>query len=443
MKHTLKIQYLSVTELAPYAGNARSHSTEQIAQIAKSMRAFGFMNPILIDAKNTLIAGHGRLMAAKQLGLEQVPAVRIEHLSEAEQRAYMLADNKISDNAGWDNSLLKVELEYLMSADIDFEVDLTGFSTPELNLIMAPANDEALEPQIPDTPSLDQTVSEIGDIWDLGRHRIACGDCRDTELVSRLMQGQQARMVITDPPYNVPITGHVCGLGKAQHAEFSMAAGEMSSAQFTEFLTTSIGTAAEHCQDGALLFVFMDWRHLPELQAAATQLNLTSLNLCIWVKSNGGMGSLYRSQHELVLVLKKGKASHINNVELGKNGRYRTNVWSYAGMNAFGQGRDQALSMHPTVKPTAMIADAIQDVSHHGELVLDFFLGSGTTLLAAQQCHRRCYGIELDPRYVDVALQRWIALTDEQPVHQATGQTFEQLRLSRLNPTTTEENHHG
>jgi len=431
----LTIEYLPTEQLIAYAGNARTHSPKQIQQIANSLRTFGFMNPVLVDAKNQLIAGHGRLLAAKQLGLPRVPVVRFDHLNEAQQRAYALADNKIAENADWDRSLLRVELEFLMTAEIDFDVDLTGFSTPEINLILNPAEEALPDVPIPDTPLAEHTVSVPGDLWILGRHRVLCGDCRDATGIARLLDGEQARMVITDPPFNVPVGGHVCGLGKHQHDDFAMASGEMSPAEFTEFLAASLGAMAGGCVDGALLYCCIDWRHLSELHAASAALKLTAINLCTWIKTNAGMGSLYRSQHELVWVFKHGKAPHINNVELGKHGRYRTNVWNYAGQNAFGADRDEALAIHPTVKPVAMIRDAIQDVSHHGDIVLDGFLGSGTTLLAAHQCKRRGYGVEFDPRYVDVAVHRWMTLTGEHAVHAESGLTFEQERERRLATT--------
>jgi DNA modification methylase len=427
----LHIEYLPIWNLHCYRGNARTHSPGQIHQIANSIKAFGFITPLLVDAENQLIAGHGRLLAAKQLGLHRIPVIRVDHLDEAQRHAYMLADNRIAENAGWDKQLLRVELEFLMRADIDFDVDLTGFSTPEINLLINPSNEPADEVDVPDPPPAGEAVSGSGDVWILGPHRIICGDCRDHQVVARLLDGNQTRIVITDPPYNVPIAGHVCGLGKHQHDNFAMAAGEMSPAQFTQFLQDSLGAMTDSCVDGALVYCFMDWRHLPELYSATAALNLSPINLCAWVKSNAGMGSLYRSQHELVLVLKKGDAPHVNNVELGKHGRYRTNVWNYAGMNSFGADRDEALALHPTVKPVAMIRDAIQDVSNHGDIVLDGFLGSGTTLLAAHQCKRRCFGIELDPRYIDVAIERWIALTGDSAVHVESGLTFTEQRERR------------
>jgi DNA modification methylase len=401
--------------VTPYAGNARTHSKKQVGEIAKSIKTFGFINPVVIDAQGGLVAGHGRWLAAKSMGLPQVPAIRADHLTPTQLRAYALADNKIAENAGWDTSLLRIELGDLMKLDLDFSIDTTGFSIPEIDLIVHGADALDVPPKSPPIPA--HTVTLPGDIWKLGRHYVICGDARETDAIERVLNGSRIAMVLTDPPYNVKIDGHVSGLGETQHREFAMASGEMSPAQFTTFLTESVQRMAGVCADGALLYLFMDWRHLPELQAATNAANLHPLNLCVWVKSNGGMGSLYRSQHELVWVVKNGNAPHTNNVELGKHGRYRTNVWQYAGMNSFGAERDDALRLHPTVKPVAMIRDAMLDASHPQDWVLDSFLGSGTTLLAAEQCGRRCLGIELDPAYVDVALERWYGLSGTEPVH--------------------------
>jgi DNA modification methylase len=432
-----QIVHIPVEDAVPYARNARTHSPAQIRQVANSIRAFGFINPIVIDQEGTIIAGHGRVLAAKELGLATVPAIRVEHLSEAELRAYRLADNKIPENAGWSTELLRIELEYLTQVDLDFDVDLTGFSTPEIDILLGPAEDEAVaEAPPPPLPLPDETITRPGDLWQLGPHRIISGDCRDASLIDRLMAGGSAGMVITDPPYNVPIEGHVCGLGKTKHDEFGMASGEMSPEAFTDFLTTSLGQLARASREGAVHFTFIDWRHLPELLAAGRSVYDSLLNLCVWAKTNGGMGSLYRSQHELVFVFRKGSDSHINNVQLGKHGRYRTNVWNYPGVNAFGTERDEALAMHPTVKPVRLVADAIMDVSKRGDIVLDGFLGSGTTILAAEQTGRVGYGVELDPRYVDVALRRWIEATGELPVHVETGRSFTELETVRVEQTS-------
>lgn len=432
MSEDLYITYTAPETLAPYARNARTHTKDQIRQIARSIRSFGFINPVIVDSKGMIVAGHARVLAAMELGLSKVPVIQIDNLSEAQKRAYILADNKLAENAGWDNDLLRVELEYLSRVNVDIDVDLTGFSVPELDLLFSPAND-ASEPEEPPPwpPSPVETVSRTDDLWQLGPHRIICGDCRDPAVIDLLMAEEQARMVITDPPYNVPIDGHVGGLGKHHHPDFAMASGEMSSAVFSNFLVEALGQLARVSTEGSLHYVFMDWRHISELLAAGDQAYDKLLNLCVWAKTNGGMGSLYRSQHELVFLFKKGQAPHLNNIELGKHGRYRTNLWSYAGVNAFGSERNQALDMHPTVKPVRMIADAICDVSRRGDIVLDGFLGSGTTLIAAEQTARICYGVEIDPRYVDVALRRWAEATGTSPIRLASGKSFEAVAAGR------------
>jgi DNA modification methylase len=423
----LAVEYLPPDALVPYLGNARQHSAEQLRQIARSISEFGFVTAVVVDAQNRVIAGHGRLLAAKSLNLTRVPVVRITHLTETQLRAYRLADNKIAENATWDDGLLRVELDFLMSPEVNFDVDLTGFSTPEIDLLIGDEASAVPEPPLPDGFESMPVISQLGDIWQLGPHRVACGDCRDHALLANLFCGERAAMVLTDPPYNVPIQGNVSGLGKLTHPEFKMASGEMSSGQFIGFLKESIGAALSVGSAGALVYVCMDWRHLWELQEAGKSLGLNLVNLAVWVKTNAGMGSLYRSQHELIAIFKKGSSQHVNNVELGRHGRNRSNVWQYAGMNAFGKDRDQSLALHPTVKPIALVMDAIKDVTEHGDIVFDGFLGSGTTVLAAHKTYRRGFGVEFDPRYVDVSLQRWIALTGQKPLLATTGQPFDEV----------------
>ena len=429
----LDIQYILTEQLTPYKGNARTHSKEQVKQIARSIEAFGFINPILVDGTNHIVAGHGRLMAAEKLGLKTVPCVQVDHLNEDERRAYILADNKRAENAGWDPDLLKIELTYLSQVEVHVDVDLTGFSMPEIDLLMGTCDKNIEDPPIPVTPSRDETIVCESDLWQLGPHRLICGDCREAKIIKQLMLGDRARLVFTDPPYNVPIDGHARGLGKDRHTDFAMACGEMSSDEFTDFLSSSLGSLALASQDGALHYVCMDWRHMNELLSAGRAVYSELINLCIWNKSSGGMGSLYRSKHELVFVFKKGRGSHINNIELGKHGRYRTNVWDYPGVNSFGEGRDEALAIHPTVKPVQLIADAILDTSRRGEIILDGFTGSGSTLLATEQTGRVFRGVEIDPRYVDVTLKRWVEHTGEQPVHEVTGLTYSEL-VAQLTP---------
>lgn len=430
MEKHLVVEYVPINQLKPYAGNPRIHSRQQIRQITRSLTKFGFITPVLVDEDYQIIAGHGRLLAAKELGLNVAPCICINHLSEVEKRAYLLADNKLCENAGWDPSLLRVELEYLSQIDIDIE--LTGFSIPEIDELLTLGNSGESEVPIPETPTPESTVTRPDDVWQLGPHRLICGDCRERQVLERLTGHRKARLVITDPPYNVRINGHAGGLGRVQHREFAMASGEMSQEAFTTFLTDSLAQFARSSLDGALHYVFMDWRHIEELLSAAQAVYGAEamMNLCVWRKSNGGMGSLYRSQHELVFVFKKGQIPHINNVELGKNGRYRTNVWDYVGVNTFGGDRD-ALALHPTAKPVRLIADAMLDASKRGDIVLDGFAGAGSTLLAAEHTGRIFRGIEIDPAYVDVTARRWCDHTGEPAIHAETGQSFDEMRATR------------
>ncbi|MCB1483415.1 MAG: ParB N-terminal domain-containing protein [Hyphomicrobiaceae bacterium] len=430
----LEVVHLPVASLHPYSRNARTHSQKQITQIAASIRTFGFNNPVLIDKDGVIIAGHGRVAAAKYLGLESVPVIRLEHMSEAQKRAYILADNKLAEKAGWDSDILAIELQNLMEFDLDFDISITGFEMPEIDvLISGPSSKPEKADPLDAVPALAETsITRPGDIWQIGPHRLICGNALERETYTRLLDGEQAQMVFTDPPYNVPIDGHVSGLGKVQHREFAMASGEMSKFEFTGFLRAVFGNLAAASIDGAIHFVAMDWRHMAEVLEASQGPYSELKNLCVWAKSNGGMGSLYRSQHELFFVFKSGTAAHINNVELGKHGRYRTNVWSYAGANAFGASRDDDLAMHPTVKPVALAADAILDCSKRKAIVLDAFAGSGTTLVAAHKTGRRGYGIELDPLYCDVIIRRLSKAAGLAAIHAETGRSFAEMEQAVL-----------
>ncbi|SDK65277.1 site-specific DNA-methyltransferase [Aliiruegeria lutimaris] len=404
------IIYVAIGDLTPWARNARTHSKKQVRQIAESIETFGFTNPVLIDERYTILAGHGRVEAAKLLGMGEVPCLRLDHMRAEEKRAYVLADNKLPLNAGWDEDLLAAELGALMSSDLDFDIGITGFSIPEIDGIM-----EAVAPEEPGDPE-DDVVPEAaprrvhpGDVWQLGRHRLICGDALDRKDVDLLMDGEVARMVFSDPPYNVPIDGHVGNSGKVQHREFAMASGEMSKPELTRFLASALRNLSDHAMEGSIHFLCMDWRHVEEMLEAGQAVYDELKNLVVWVKDNDGMGSFYRSRHELVFVFKKGSAPHVNTFELGQHGRYRTNVWQYRGVNTMRAGRMEELSLHPTVKPVQMIADAIRDVSGRGEIVLDIFGGSGSTLIAAEKTGRRGYLCELDPVYCDRILARWEA----------------------------------
>jgi DNA modification methylase len=431
--HMTAVEHRSTASLKPYARNARRHSKRQVKQIADSITRFGFTNPVLISDDGEIIAGHGRVEAAKLLGLKTVPTLRLSHLSETERRAYVLADNKLALNAGWDQDILAIELQGLI--DLDFDVELTGFSLAEVDLVLDAAHESdpagAAGPEDAIPPMGATAVSRTGDIWALGRHRLLCGDARLAADYERVLEGLEADLVFTDPPYNVPIDGHVCGAGRVRHREFAMGVGEMSEAAFTGFLEETLGCAARASRDGAIAFVCMDWRHLPELFAAGKTVFSELKNLCVWNKTNGGMGTFYRSKHELVCVFKVGEAPHTNTFGLGDTGRYRTNVWDYPGISSLGADRSAVLEMHPTVKPTALVADAIRDCSRRGDIVLDPFAGSGTTLIAAESCGRLARVIEYDPLYCDVIVKRYERLTGKSAMLADTGATFEVVEANR------------
>ncbi len=432
----LAVTYLAIADLKPYARNPRTHSKKQIKQIADSIQTFGWTNPILIDRDGGVIAGHGRLEAAKLLGLDQVPTIRLEDLSEAQKRAYVIADNKLAENAGWDRDLLGLELQGLLELDTDFDITLTGFEMGEIDVLIDGLDADSDADTDDDVPPVDldrPAVTRPGDLWLLGPHKLLCADAMEAVSYLKLLGDTDAQMVFADPPYNVKITGHVSGLGAVKHREFAMASGEMTRNEFTRFLARVFDHLALFSADGSIHFICIDWRHIGEVIAAGSDAYTELKNLCIWAKTNGGMGSLYRSQHELVFVFKAGTGSHINNVELGKHGRYRTNLWSYAGINSFGKDRHEALAMHPTVKPIALVADAIKDCSNRGGLIVDPFAGSGTTIMAAEKTGRVAAVLELDPAYVDVAITRWRLLTGDEALHANTGLTFEEMRARRVN----------
>lgn len=435
----LHIEYLELDILVPRVSNPRTHSADQIAQIARSIERFGFTNPLLIDEAGGIVAGHGRVLAAKQLGLTNLPCVRLASMSEAEIRAYVIADNRLAENAGWDRELLAIEFAYLDELDLDFDLTITGFDLPEIDMLLdeharAGAGDADHDDDVPG-PLDGPAVTRAGDVWLIGEHRLICGDALELRTYQGLMGNERAQVVFTDPPYNVRISGHVSGLGKVQHREFAQASGEMSRDEFTRFLAQALGLMASHAVDGSLHYICMDWRHMGELLEAGDASYSELKNLCVWAKTNGGMGSLYRSQHELVFVFKAGDGAHINNIELGKHGRNRTNLWTYQGVNSFGEGRSD-LALHPTVKPVALVADAIRDASHRGQIVLDPFAGSGSTLIAAERTGRRARAIELDPLYCDVIAARMAQVCGLEARLEASGESFEHVATRRAQETS-------
>lgn len=426
-----RIEMVPIGSLRPNPRNARKHSKKQIEQIVQSIRRLGFLNPILVDDNELILAGHGRLAAALLLGLKHIPVIRFFHLTNAQKRAYLIADNKLAEQAGWDREMLAIELGEL--ADLlpveGLDVSLTGFEVPEIDLLLADMNPKPLpEDVLPAIPS--KAVTRCGDLWQLEKHRILCGDSRDAAAVTRLMNGTKAAAVFCDPPFNVRVSS-IGGRGRVRHREFAFASGEMSPKQFRAFLTETLGNGARISTEGAVHFVCMDWRHIVDLIEVGHELYDAMLNLVVWNKTNAGQGSFYRSQHELIAVFRVGGGSHRNNVELGRFGRNRSNVWTYAGVNTFGRDRAKFLASHPTIKPVALVADALLDCTARGDVVLDQFVGSGTTILAAEKIGRVGYGIEYEPTYVDVAIARWQEHTKLEATLVGDGRTFSEIRLDR------------
>jgi DNA modification methylase len=427
------VTYLPLGSIVADPGNPRKHAREQIDAIARSIDAFGFNAPILVDKSTRVVAGHGRLEAAKLLGLRKVPVIRLEHLSAQQAKAYMLADNKLTDRSSWDDAKVAIVLKELSEITLDFEIEDTGFETPDIDLRIQSLEepDDAKDPADEFEAAEGPPVSRLDDVWNLGPHRLYCGNALEPRSYEVLLAGEKAAAVFTDPPYNVRVKDHVSGKGARKHREFPMASGEMAEDEFRRFLMNAFNLLAAHSNDGATFFACMDWRHAFEIISSIRAIDCELMNLCIWVKTNGGMGSLYRSRHELVFVFGKPDAKRVNNVQLGKHGRNRTNVWNYPGMNSFPRrGRRRGLDLHPTVKPIAMVSDAILDVTQRGDIVLDPFCGSGTTILAAERTGRRGYAIELDPGHVDTAVARWERMTKRTAVH-ASAKTFEVIRAER------------
>jgi DNA modification methylase len=429
----LRVVYRRIDDLKLDPNNPRRHSKKQIRQIGNSIETFGFNVPILIDRFGNVIAGHGRLLAAMERGITEVPTLCLDHLTPAQARAFMIADNRLTEIATWDDRLLAQQLKELSLLDLDFSLELTGFEMGEIDLRIESLedlpehdNDPAdILPELPAGPS----ISRIGDLWRLGPHHVLCGNALDTEAFQALLGDERAAMVFTDPPYNVPIDGHASGLGAIHHRPFPMASGEMSEAEFTAFLAQAFRNFVAYSSEGSLHYACMDWRHLNEILAAGREVYDELKNVCVWIKTNAGMGSLYRSQHELVLVFKHRRGSHRNNVQLGQFGRNRSNVWHYPGVNSFARcgAEGNLLALHPTVKPVALVAEAILDCTGRGDIVLDAFLGSGTTVIAADRSGRRCFAMELDPGYVDTAVRRWQVLTGGSALHAASGRSFDDL----------------
>jgi DNA modification methylase len=423
-----RIDLVAIESLKLNPRNARTHSKRQIKLIAGSLKAFGFINPVLVDESGMIIAGHGRVAAAKLIGMTEVPVLRIDHLSDDEKRAYVLADNQLAARAGWEPEILAIELQHLTEIAVDLDLTVTGFEMPQIDLILEKAKAPKPEDEVQPIDRTGRAVTRPGDLWRLGPHRIHCANSLEMASYGALMGEALANIVVADPPYNVKIAGFVSKSARMAHRNFAMAVGEMSE---DTFLTSAMTCVSRFYAAGAVQFWFQDWRHQYELFTAARALRLELLNTCVWVKDNAGMGGFYRSQHEFTGVLKVPGAPHRNNVELGKHGRDRSNVWEYPSAATFSKSSEEGRlnELHPTVKPIALIADALLDCSIRGDIVLDPFLGSGTTLMAAERTRRICRAIEIDPLYVDVAIRRWRRMTGEEAVHAVSGADFGALEL--------------
>ena len=427
-----QIEWALIATIRPNPKNARTHSRKQIRQIAASIRKLGFLNPLIVDEANMILAGHGRLEAARLEGLTHVPIIRFDHLSEAQKRAYVIADNKIAEQAGWNREMLAIELGELINLlpVEELDVSITGFETAEIDLLFADVASSQPGPEDVIPPFPKTAVTRRGDMWLLGKHRLLCGDAREPKDFDRAMSGALAAAVFCDPPYNLRVRA-IGGRGRVQHSEFAFASGEMTQTQFRNFLSQTLSNGVRVSVEGAVHFVCMDWRHIGALIEVGRELYGDMLNIVAWIKSNAGQGSFYRSQHEFIGVFRVGEESHRNNVELGRFGRNRSNVWTYAGVNTFGKGRKEALAAHPTVKPVALVADALLDCTARGDVALDQFAGSGTTILAAGKVARVAVGIEYEPRYVDVAILRWQRMTKLEAILAGDGRSFEDIASAR------------
>jgi DNA modification methylase len=420
LRHDLSPTLLPIDKLKPLGRETRRHSKQQIRKLAASLNEYGLVFPILVDAQRRVIAGWGLVAAAQQIGLVEVPTVTISDLTEVQLRSLRLALNRLCEDASWDDQALRLEFSDLITLDPQVDLQMTGFAMGQIDSLLSSAEDE--EDDLPEMHA--DPITKPGDMWILGEQRVFCADATQAGSFVRLLKDEQAQTVFADPPYNVPINGNVSGLGRVTHGEFAMASGEMSADEFEAFLATIFTHLIQHTANGSIHFVCIDWRGIGPLLAAARLKYTEVKNVCVWNKSNAGMGSLYRSKHELIAVLKNGHAPHVNNVQLGRNGRTRSNVWDYPSQNTWSNSSKGKLLLHPTVKPVALIADAIRDCSNMHDIILDPFGGAGTTLIAAERTMRRARLIEIEPRYVDVTVRRWQHVTGKTAVHADTGASF-------------------
>ncbi len=440
---TPSYETVDIQRLKPAARNARTHNEGQLDALVASLRVFGVISPIVVDEQYRIVAGHARYEAAKRLALTRVPILRVEHLSDEELRLYAIADNRIAERAGWDDAVLAIEfkeLEVALPAEISLSV--SGFELPKIDLLTSSLSSTSWS-DLDNEPELDlerTPITREGDAWVFEeRHRLICGDSTDPATVADLLRDEHAALMETDAPYNLPEAKY-SGRGKHRHGDFKMGAGELSREEFTAFLSRSFGAALPYLLPGSLVYSFMDHKHLGEVFAAAEGNGLERVNICVWDKGKAGLGSFYRSAHEMVCVFRHGDAPHKNRIQLGRHGRDRSNIWRYAGFNTFSRGRDRALAMHATVKPVQMICDLMLDASDRGDIVYDGFGGSGTTLIAAEKVGRRARLVELDPRYCDTIIERYTKAFGTEPVHRDLGLSFSELRALRTREVGERDN---
>ncbi|WP_156677941.1 site-specific DNA-methyltransferase [Sphingomonas profundi] len=428
----IHVENVPPASLTPPAREVRRRTRQHVQRIARSLSEFGFLVPLIVDGQMRIVAGHSRWEAAKLLGLSSVPVIRVEHLTEGQLRLFAIADNKLPEGVEWDQDQLRIEFGEIELVAPELELSSSGFAIAEIDTMYGRHRTTQLsehddEPE----PPAEDSVNRLGDVWRLGRHAFACGDARDSALIGRLLNGASVRTLLSDPPWNLKIEGVVSGNGRVKHADFVMAAGEMTKPAFTAFLGDFLGAAKPHLSPGALAYVYMDWRNYDALVAAAVASGFEQKNMLVWCKDNAGMGSMYRSQHELVGLFKADDAPHTNNINLGRHGRNRANCLFYPGVNSFGKGRDRQLKAHPTCKPVSMLADLILDSSAPGEIILDPFGGSGSTLIAAEKVDRTACLIELDPGYADGIVRRFERVVGTPALHVETGLSFAELAHHR------------
>ncbi|QIG53652.1 site-specific DNA-methyltransferase [Altererythrobacter sp. BO-6] len=422
-----------LADLQPSPNRARVTTPEQLEKVITSIRQFGLVMPVLIDRNDMVISGHVICEAAEQLGFETVPCLSVEHLDEVEIEALALALNRVGETGTWDTDLLREQMIRLESAGID--LTNTGFTLPEIDqitILSEPAEGDGDEDEFEEDEDDMSVISRLGDLYQLGVHRLHCADALEMDSYVRLLAGELAQCIFSDPPYGCEIEGFVSGLGKHKHLNFLEGAGDMDRGELQEFFTAYLGHCKAFSSAGAIIFACMDWRQIDILLLAAMDVGLTRKNIAVWDKGSGGMGGLYRNAHEFVAVFCNGNTPATNNIQLGRHGRDRCNIWRYPGANRPGSSSAKALADHPTPKPEPLVEDALLDVTNRGDIVLDPFIGSGSTILAAESTGRICRGIELDPKYVDRAIRRWERETGIPAIHIETGLTFDELARVRL-----------